>query len=88
MTKIEMARYLVDLVSIMESQERAGRSRGRTLAEEYDKVYNEFRDLLDKEKENEARTSEREQQRPETRTDSPRRESGRREPDREPRGAG
>lgn len=63
MTKQEMAAYLRDLLSIMESKETAGIARGQSLADEYNKIYNAFRETLDKEKENEARTSEQQSQR-------------------------
>lgn len=57
MTKIEMARYLVDLLAIMSSREQAARPRGTTLGVEYEKVYAEFRATIDKEHENDARKS-------------------------------
>lgn len=75
MNKQEMAGYLANLISIMESKEDAGISRGRTLADEYNKTYNEFRELLDKEKDYyETGSSEQQSERTEERTDLSRRE--------------
>lgn len=57
MNKEDAAQYLVNLMAIMEGKEAAGRSRGNTLAREYEKVYGEFVDQLRKEQESETRNS-------------------------------
>lgn len=54
--KIELAGYLTNLLSIMESKEDAGIHRGPTLVKEYSKGYDRLRQILQKEHdEDEAR---------------------------------
>lgn len=57
MNKEGAAQYLVNLMAIMEGKEAAGRSRGNTLAHEYERVYGELVDQLRKEQESETRNS-------------------------------
>lgn len=42
MTKAERAQYLVNLMTIMEGKEAAGRARGTTLVREYEREYATF----------------------------------------------
>lgn len=56
MSKQDLAMYLVNLVTIMQSKETAGRARGETLANEYNKCYKDFINLLKEEHENETRS--------------------------------
>ena len=49
MTKIELAGYLSNLISIMVSKETASLPRGRTLGDEYNKHYQMLIDILHKE---------------------------------------
>ena len=58
MNKRELADYLVNLICIMESKEDSGLPKGTTLAQEYERCYKQFRDLLEKEKFNETRQRE------------------------------
>lgn len=59
MTKHDLASYLVNLITIMESKEKTGvLFRGKTLSDEYEKHYTLFTDTIKKEKENETRQSE------------------------------
>lgn len=52
MTKFEMVSYMASLLTIMQDRDSAGAvSRGPTLGREYEKIYQEYRDLLDKENE-------------------------------------
>ncbi len=52
--KYDLADYLVNLISIMESKEDAGLLKGKTLHKEYDRCYAEFKGILQKEHENET----------------------------------
>lgn len=57
MTKAEIVGYLASLLAIIESKEDAGRSRGGTLAREYERYYSILIDTIKKDEEN-ARQSE------------------------------
>lgn len=79
--KFDIAQYLVNLMSIMEGKEDAGRAKGNTLADEYNRIYERLTGLIKTEQEN-ARKSKLEQSTaPHADTESDR-ESGRGEPDR------
>ena len=55
MTKVEMASYLASLLAIMASRDAAGAiGRGRTIAQEYDRVYSEFIKEINQEARNEG----------------------------------
>lgn len=55
MTKYELASYLTNLISIMESKEDGGIGRGRTLGWEYNRAYAEMMEIVRKEQEDESR---------------------------------
>lgn len=56
MTKQEMASYLSSLISIMDSFDDAGgRLRPTWLAEEYHRVWDQWKELVQKEKDDETR---------------------------------
>lgn len=57
MTKVEMVAYLNGLIGIMRDKEDGARPVGDTLAWEYLRVYQQLREQLGKEKEDEARKS-------------------------------
>lgn len=53
--KHDLAEYLVSLISIMTSKETAGLPRGNTLSAEYNRVYEEFTEMIKKEHPDETR---------------------------------
>ena len=53
--KYDLADYLVNLISIMDSKESTGIAKGNTLIKEYDRAYAEFKGILQKEQANETR---------------------------------
>lgn len=58
MSKYELASYLSSLISIMESQDTAGGvMRSNTLGREYTRAYDELKEIIRKEEEDEARHS-------------------------------
>lgn len=74
MTKLEQAAYLVALISIMESKEGAGNLRGKSLAKEYEKTYDDFVSTIRKEHEDETRKRELAERKHEDRAAEPRSE--------------
>lgn len=71
--KYAIADYLVNLMGIMSGKEDAGRAKGNTLAEEYNRTYSRLTDLIKKEQEDAARQSELKSASDEERTDFARR---------------
>lgn len=68
--KFYIAEYLVNLMHIMEGKEDAGRARGNTLAEEYNRQYTRLTELIKTEQEN-ARKSNANAERSEAGTTEP-----------------
>lgn len=57
-SKFELASYLSSLASILDQQDKSGTvNRSATLGQEYQRVYDELKDIIQKEQGNETRTS-------------------------------
>lgn len=57
MDKFQLASYLCNLQSIVEGQEDAAVSRSRTLTDEYERTFTQLKEIIQKEQENETRSS-------------------------------
>lgn len=57
MDKAQLASYLCNLQSIVEGQEDAAVHRSTTLTDEYKRVFNQLKETIQKEQENETRSS-------------------------------
>ena len=47
--KYEIASYLVSLIAIMDSKEQAGLAKGNTITREYNRVYAQLMEMIQKE---------------------------------------
>lgn len=85
-TKYELVSYLASLIAILDSKDDAGGLlRGTIIPWEYERAYAQLRNLLQKEKDDEARQRTDRTQRSESGTDQPQGQRGGGEPTREPR---
>lgn len=57
MDKFQLAGYMVNLISIMESKEDGGIARGSTLGREYSRCYERLLSMIRKDEEDETRNS-------------------------------
>jgi hypothetical protein len=69
MDKAELAQYLVNLQTLMDSQAATGNLASSTLREEYERQWGKLKEEI---KKDEARTEHEQDRRPETGTEQPR----------------
>lgn len=55
MDKYDLAQYLVNLQTLLESQERTGLEKSTSIAEEYNSSWGKLKDAIKQEKEDETR---------------------------------